>query len=187
MFPPPCHPWEAKVLQHIEKIKRPGGLKCCLKHRQSLEKVLVTGSRLSNAFVGSSLQNVTNPGNLELLQSGVVCSQVCVSTAVMSRAFKPPLHGEYLIKHWGYLINHWGLFSSFCSKWCIACFQVTLLLFWDSVLPFRSDWPGSSSVAQAGLELTAILLGLQACVAMQVGFWTLIFFVLLFTVVTSGD
>lgn len=61
--------------------------------------LLVTGSRLSNAFVGSSLQNVTNPRNLELLQSGVVCSQVCVSTAVMSRAFKPLLHGEYLIKH----------------------------------------------------------------------------------------
>lgn len=61
--------------------------------------LLVTGSRLSNAFVGSSLQNVSNPGNLELLQSGVVCSQVCVSTAVMSCAFKPLLHGEYLIKH----------------------------------------------------------------------------------------
>lgn len=76
---------------------------CCLKHQQSLEKeipFLVTGPRLLNVFVGSSLQNVTNPGNLELLQSGVVCSQVCASTAAMyTCVFKPLLHVEYLIKH----------------------------------------------------------------------------------------
>ncbi|KAH0514394.1 Endoplasmic reticulum-Golgi intermediate compartment protein 2 [Microtus ochrogaster] len=47
-----------------------------------------------------SLLNVTNPGSLELLQSGAACSQVCAVTAAMCACvFKPLLHVEYLIKH----------------------------------------------------------------------------------------
>lgn len=149
----------------------PGGLMCCLKHNSHWRKKFSSCHRTKalECFCRRPSADVTNPGSLELLQSGGACSQVCaIPAATCACVFKPLLHV-------GYLIKHWGLFSSSCSKWYVACFQVTLLLFWDSVLPFRSGWPGSNSVAQAGLKLTAILLGLQACVAMQVCFWTLIF------------